>query len=383
MPFSEDIKLAVKRKSHFKCCLCHALGVEIHHIVPQSEGGQDTADNAAPLCPSCHETYGGNSRKQKFIREARDFWYEHCERRYAADPEYLKSLKQMEDGLAEIKKDVRALHAPLLPCGLFITLCFEATDTDIERLFKDEAGYHAYDSDQMMPPPPIGLPPGMTDGRVLQQGGYRDYLNGKINAAGFFKMDHPGYNVIHRKVSHTISSLSPQVIAKAKARNNPLLAQPSVTVELYFGKSTKLGNESASLILESVFNTHEIAATYALDNSVFVDHALILAMKPADQAQNWSITDLKISHIIVTLHFFYIEPISTLPKESWPTLHNLQLWLGPRADKLLSFSPMQLSSQIVREDPNPIAIGQAKCIQVQFEYDINETVYADNLITSG
>jgi hypothetical protein len=83
MPFSEQLKLQVRRKAHFKCCLCHALGVEIHHIIPQAEGGVDTEDNAAPLCPSCHDIYGANPEKRKFIRESRDFWYELCERRFA------------------------------------------------------------------------------------------------------------------------------------------------------------------------------------------------------------------------------------------------------------------------------------------------------------
>ena len=87
MAFSETIKLEVKRKSHFTCCLCHSTGpVEVHHIDSQAEGGPDTLDNAAPLCPSCHETYGANPTKRKFIREARDHWYEICATRYAGDP---------------------------------------------------------------------------------------------------------------------------------------------------------------------------------------------------------------------------------------------------------------------------------------------------------
>ncbi|VAX29211.1 hypothetical protein MNBD_IGNAVI01-328 [hydrothermal vent metagenome] len=76
MPFSEKTKLEVKEKADFRCCICHKLEVEIHHIIPQSEGGPDDIDNAAPLCPSCHETYGDNPKKRKFIRQARDAWYE-------------------------------------------------------------------------------------------------------------------------------------------------------------------------------------------------------------------------------------------------------------------------------------------------------------------
>lgn len=78
--------------AHFQCCLCHDLGVEIHHIVPQGQDGSDEEENAAPLCPTCHETYGDNPRKRKFIREARDFWYEICNSRYASDKDQLDRI---------------------------------------------------------------------------------------------------------------------------------------------------------------------------------------------------------------------------------------------------------------------------------------------------
>ena len=75
-----------------RCCLCHELGVEIHHIIPQEEDGPDSEDNAASLCPTCHERYGANPTKRKFIREARDNWYSICDRRYASDPDQIAEL---------------------------------------------------------------------------------------------------------------------------------------------------------------------------------------------------------------------------------------------------------------------------------------------------
>jgi hypothetical protein len=84
MGFDEQLKLRVKRRAHFRCCLCHDLYVEVHHIVPEADGGPDTEENAAPLCPSCHERYGANDTKRKFIRDAREFWYELCAERYKA-----------------------------------------------------------------------------------------------------------------------------------------------------------------------------------------------------------------------------------------------------------------------------------------------------------
>ncbi|MGD9161099.1 MAG: HNH endonuclease [Desulfobacteraceae bacterium] len=95
MAFSEAVKLKVRKKSHFSCCLCKAIGVKVHHIIPQEEGGSDKEENAAPLCPSCHETYGANPQKRKFIREARNLWYEICAKRYASDSDRLDEIKQL------------------------------------------------------------------------------------------------------------------------------------------------------------------------------------------------------------------------------------------------------------------------------------------------
>lgn len=100
MPFSESLKTKVRKKAHLACCLCKAIGIEIHHIVPQGEGGDDAEDNAAPLCPSCHEIYGANPLKRKFIREARDLWFEICERRYASDAGQLDEIKKLVQSTA-------------------------------------------------------------------------------------------------------------------------------------------------------------------------------------------------------------------------------------------------------------------------------------------
>ena len=62
-----------------RCCVCHSVGVEIHHMVPEADGGPDTEDNVAPLCPSCHDTYGANPVKRKFIGECKANWIDRCE----------------------------------------------------------------------------------------------------------------------------------------------------------------------------------------------------------------------------------------------------------------------------------------------------------------
>lgn len=95
MAFNEALKIKIKKKAHFTCCLCKAIGVEVHHIISKEEGGADTEDNAAQLCPSCHEVYGANPQKRKFIRDTRDFLHEICEKRYASDSDRFDEIKTL------------------------------------------------------------------------------------------------------------------------------------------------------------------------------------------------------------------------------------------------------------------------------------------------
>jgi hypothetical protein len=95
MPFSESLKADLRRRSDMRCCICQNIGVEIHHIIPEAESGPDTEENAAPLCPSCHETYGANPTKRKFIREARDNWLEACARQVSAFEKGLSKLIEL------------------------------------------------------------------------------------------------------------------------------------------------------------------------------------------------------------------------------------------------------------------------------------------------
>ena len=77
MPFSEKIKKQARKLSEGQCVMCKKeIALEIHHIVPQEEGGEDTLDNAAPMCCNCHEIYGSNPTKRKLIRDLRDNWYD-------------------------------------------------------------------------------------------------------------------------------------------------------------------------------------------------------------------------------------------------------------------------------------------------------------------
>ena len=111
MAFSESVKHEVKVNSDFSCCICHEKDVHIHHIIPQAEGGPDTIENAAPLCPNCHDRFGGNPLKRKFIGETRDYWYEVCLKKYSASKmdltEILKDYIKKEDVLKLIQSEIQ------------------------------------------------------------------------------------------------------------------------------------------------------------------------------------------------------------------------------------------------------------------------------------
>ncbi len=79
MGFSDKVKTLVKEKAHYRCCICEKPKfLHIHHIISIKEGGSDLIDNAAQLCVDCHDKYGHNEQKRKWIKEKRDFWYEFC-----------------------------------------------------------------------------------------------------------------------------------------------------------------------------------------------------------------------------------------------------------------------------------------------------------------
>ena len=82
--FPESLKREIRNRANGRCCLCNEMPVDVHHIIPVKDGGDNTETNAAPLCPTCHRIYGNNPDHRKMIRERRDAHYEKCGGRDAA-----------------------------------------------------------------------------------------------------------------------------------------------------------------------------------------------------------------------------------------------------------------------------------------------------------
>ncbi|RRJ66070.1 HNH endonuclease [Paenibacillus oralis] len=131
MAFSEKVKLEAKKKACFRCVICQKPFVEIHHIIPQADGGSDTIDNAAPLCASCHDLFGGNPEKRKQIREMRDHWFDMMEKRLNGEVNVLDPITENPLNINMLKeKGIAIYHL------VYEHEDFEATATILMKLLQ-------------------------------------------------------------------------------------------------------------------------------------------------------------------------------------------------------------------------------------------------------
>lgn len=86
VPFPRAVKDELLVKAHRHCCICHknaGTNMEVHHIVPEANGGDDSPENGIPLCLDCHanvEHYNakhprGNKFTPEELRKHRDQWF--------------------------------------------------------------------------------------------------------------------------------------------------------------------------------------------------------------------------------------------------------------------------------------------------------------------
>ena len=89
MAFPPDTVEKLLVACHRHCCICHKPAgnkMEIHHIVPKSEGGEDSEENGIPLCLDCHAEVGAYNPKhpkgRKFtsseLRKHKEQWFAIC-----------------------------------------------------------------------------------------------------------------------------------------------------------------------------------------------------------------------------------------------------------------------------------------------------------------
>ena len=87
MSFSSKDREQALLLSARRCCVCRRFkgtGVQVHHIIPESDGGQNILDNAIVLCLDCHAAAGhynprhpiGTKFSPDELRKHRDKWHE-------------------------------------------------------------------------------------------------------------------------------------------------------------------------------------------------------------------------------------------------------------------------------------------------------------------
>lgn len=89
MSFPDELKEKLLLWCDRRCCLCKKgsdLLIQVHHIVPQADGGGDDEDNAMPLCFDCHGKVhlashsGGTMFKTNELKKRRNQVYDECTR---------------------------------------------------------------------------------------------------------------------------------------------------------------------------------------------------------------------------------------------------------------------------------------------------------------
>ncbi len=89
MAFSDKIKNEAIWRSKRSCCVCKEFvgrSVQVHHIIPEGQGGADEIDNAIVLCLRCHAEAGhynpghpiGTKYSREELRRYRDEWWKWC-----------------------------------------------------------------------------------------------------------------------------------------------------------------------------------------------------------------------------------------------------------------------------------------------------------------
>lgn len=120
MPFPHLDKEEALVRSRRYCCVCHefaGLYTNVHHIIPEAQGGPNTLDNAIVLCLRCHGEAGhynprhpiGNKYSPAELRRHRDLWWERCEQHAGVplSPHDLDASLQLSLNLFQLGRDQR------------------------------------------------------------------------------------------------------------------------------------------------------------------------------------------------------------------------------------------------------------------------------------
>ena len=119
LSFGKSVREQALVASARHCCVCRrykAVYVEVHHIVPEAEGGPNDLENAIVLCFDCHAAAGhyndshprGSKLTRSELRRARELWYD-----------------AVSKGLVEYTTEEQKLL-----CRYYLCRCFSTTNSN-------------------------------------------------------------------------------------------------------------------------------------------------------------------------------------------------------------------------------------------------------------
>lgn len=80
-------------------------GLDVHHIIPRSDGGQDTMRNLVALCRSCHQTMESLHGQAMEELAASNEYEETAEGAHRTWKQYLEKWDQYDDALMDFLKE--------------------------------------------------------------------------------------------------------------------------------------------------------------------------------------------------------------------------------------------------------------------------------------
>ena len=123
--FSEEIKRKAMVACGRHCCICHKFcgnNMEVHHIKAKADGGEDTFENAIPLCFDCHaEVRQYDPKHPKGIKFSEQELIQHRDNWYKIIQSGNQKVKDEDGSTASIKiyrqKDYQNIHLSKISSG--------------------------------------------------------------------------------------------------------------------------------------------------------------------------------------------------------------------------------------------------------------------------
>jgi hypothetical protein len=110
MAISKSIRDQLLVEAQHRCTICSERCFEIHHIVEQSEGGSDEAENLIVMCPNCHQHR--YHRCGEFTRDQLLLYKRQLQQRAEIEKRLLQNLDDIRAAMKE--KNSRETQSELL-----------------------------------------------------------------------------------------------------------------------------------------------------------------------------------------------------------------------------------------------------------------------------